>query len=72
VLKAADICFEFQPSKCVSFHFNGHQVVPTTEVILSTPAVIGDSTGGGEAEGAQAPLLRSKFLKILGKDCSID
>jgi len=31
---------------------------------------IGDSTGG--PEGAQAPLLKNKFLKILGKGCSID
>jgi len=35
VLKAADICFEFQPPKCVSLHFNGHQVVPTTEFSMS-------------------------------------
>jgi len=35
VLKAADICFEFQPPKCVSLHFNGHRVVPTTEFSMS-------------------------------------
>ena len=35
VLKAADICFVFQPSKCVSLHFNGHRVVPTTEFSMS-------------------------------------
>ena len=36
VLKAADICFEFQPPKCVSLHFNDHRVVPTTEFSEST------------------------------------
>jgi len=35
VLKAADICFEFQPLKCVSLHFNGDRVVPTTEFSMS-------------------------------------
>ena len=34
-LKAADICFEFQPPKCVSLHFNGHRVVSTTEFSMS-------------------------------------
>ena len=32
---AADICFEFQPLKCISLHFNGHRVVPTTEFSMS-------------------------------------
>ena len=36
VLKVADICFEFQPPKRVSLHFNGHRVVPTTEFSMST------------------------------------
>ena len=36
VLKAADIYFEFQPSKCISLRFNGHHVMPTTEFSMST------------------------------------
>jgi len=36
----------------------------------SAASAIGDSTGG--PEGAQALLLKNKFLKILGKGCSID
>ena len=35
LMKAADICFEFQPHKCISLNFNGHLVVPTTEFSMS-------------------------------------
>ena len=35
VLKAGDICFEFQPIKCVSLHFNGH-VVSSTQFSMSS------------------------------------
>ena len=31
VLKAGEICLKFQPAKCVSLHFNGHRVVPSTQ-----------------------------------------
>ena len=36
VLKAGDICFEFQPIKCVSLHFNGRHVVSSTQFSMST------------------------------------
>ena len=35
VLKAIEICFNFQPSKCVSLHFNGHHAVSTTKFSMS-------------------------------------
>ena len=31
VLKAREICLEFQPTKCVSLHCNGYRVVPSTQ-----------------------------------------
>ena len=42
VLKAADICFEFQPPKCISLHFNGHRVQSSQclLVILSISVVL--------------------------------
>jgi len=30
VLKASDICLEFQPPKCISLNFNGHRMVSST------------------------------------------
>ena len=30
VLKAIDICFEFQPPKCISLYFNGHRMLSST------------------------------------------
>ena len=30
ILKATDICFEFQPPKCVSLYFNGHHMDSST------------------------------------------
>ena len=36
VLKAEDICFEFQPVKCESLHFNGRRVVPSTLFSMNT------------------------------------
>ena len=36
VLKAGDICFEFQSVKCVSLHFNGRRVVSTTQFSMNT------------------------------------
>ena len=35
VLKARDLCFEFQPAKCVSLHFNGHHVVASTQFSMT-------------------------------------
>jgi len=40
VLKAGDICFEFQPVKCVSLHFNGHCVVSSTQFSISTGSTV--------------------------------
>ena len=36
VLRVGDICCEFQPAKCVSLHFNGHRVVPSTQLSMSS------------------------------------
>ena len=35
VMKAGNICFEFQPIKCVSIHFNGRHVVYSTQFSMN-------------------------------------
>lgn len=36
VLKVSDLCFEFQPAKCVLLHFNGCHVVASTQLLMTT------------------------------------